>query len=132
VPNEKLYVAFERALVNVVNDVGVMINDTVTDAYQQSVLPFVAGLGPRKATKLVRDIIKDTSVRPRAVSHLLSAKPALTPFPFAPERRAHQPQRAPDGRAARLGHLQERHRLAQDLARPGATRDHGRQHRGSA
>lgn len=64
VPIEKLYVAFERALVNVVNDVGVMINDTVTDAYQQNVLPFVAGLGPRKATKLVRDIIKNTSVGP--------------------------------------------------------------------
>lgn len=41
-----------------------MINDTVTDAYQQNVLPFVAGLGPRKATKLVRDIIKNTSVGP--------------------------------------------------------------------
>ena len=88
-PIEKLYVAFERALVNVVNDVGVMINDTVTDTYQQNVLPFVAGLGPRKATKLVRDIIKNTSVRPRAVSLLpFVRRPCTDSSPFR-SRMAH-------------------------------------------
>lgn len=62
-PIEKLYTAFERALVNVVNDVGVIINDAVSDEYQKHVLPFVSGLGPRKATKLVKDIIVKTPVR---------------------------------------------------------------------
>lgn len=58
VPREKLLVSLERALVNVVNDVGVLINDVVSDTYMQYVLPYVAGLGPRKAAQLVRDIAK--------------------------------------------------------------------------
>lgn len=57
VPKEKILVAFERALCNVVNDVGVVINDTVGEVYQQNVLPFVSGLGPRKAQKLITDIV---------------------------------------------------------------------------
>ncbi|KAG8966029.1 Transcription elongation factor spt6 [Tulasnella sp. 419] len=56
VPKEKLLVALERALVNVVNLVGVDINRSVVDTYYQALLPFVAGLGPRKAQQLVQRI----------------------------------------------------------------------------
>ncbi|KAG8895581.1 Transcription elongation factor spt6, partial [Tulasnella sp. 403] len=54
VPREKLLLAFERALVNVVNTVGVDINRAVTDPYYQTLLPFISGLGPRKAHQLIQ------------------------------------------------------------------------------
>lgn len=38
------------------NRVGVDINRAVTDAYYQHLLPFVCGLGPRKAQVLVKKI----------------------------------------------------------------------------
>ena len=46
--------AFERVLVNVVNVVGVDINRAVNEPYYAALLPFVAGLGPRKAQVLVK------------------------------------------------------------------------------
>lgn len=48
--------AFERALVDVTNKVGVDINRAVADSYYQHLLPFVCGLGPRKAQVLVKKI----------------------------------------------------------------------------
>jgi transcription elongation factor SPT6 len=56
VPKEKLLVHLERALVNVVNKVGVDINRTIGDTYYRYLLPFVCGLGPRKAEALVHKI----------------------------------------------------------------------------
>ncbi|KAG6845335.1 hypothetical protein H0H87_010792 [Tephrocybe sp. NHM501043] len=56
VPKEKLLSAFERTLVDVTNAVGVDINRAVTDPYYQHLLPFVCGLGPRKAQVLVKKI----------------------------------------------------------------------------
>ena len=38
------------------NAVGVDINRAVTDSYYQHLLPFVCGLGPRKAQVLVKKI----------------------------------------------------------------------------
>jgi len=61
VPKEKLLVALERALVDVTNKVGVDINRAVTDRYYQHLLPFVCGLGPRKAREMVTKI--DSLVR---------------------------------------------------------------------
>ncbi|KAF8522273.1 transcription elongation factor Spt6 [Hysterangium stoloniferum] len=58
IPKEKLLAALERALVNVVNAVGVDINRAVNDPYYQLLLPYVAGLGPRKAQVLIKKIIK--------------------------------------------------------------------------
>lgn len=55
-PREKLLAALERALVDVTNGVGVDINRAVIDAYYQHLLPFVCGLGPRKAQALARKI----------------------------------------------------------------------------
>ncbi|KDR81667.1 hypothetical protein GALMADRAFT_239777 [Galerina marginata CBS 339.88] len=56
VPKEKLLTAFEQVLVDVTNKVGVDINRAVTDPYYQHLLPFVCGLGPRKAQVLVKKI----------------------------------------------------------------------------
>ncbi|KAG8984083.1 Transcription elongation factor spt6 [Tulasnella sp. JGI-2019a] len=56
VPRDKLLVALERALVNVVNTVGVDVNRAVVDYYYQNLLPFVSGLGPRKAQAMVQKI----------------------------------------------------------------------------
>jgi transcription elongation factor SPT6 len=56
IPKDKLLAALERALVDVVNQVGVDINRAVTDSYYQHLLPFVCGLGPRKAQNLVKKI----------------------------------------------------------------------------
>jgi len=49
-------IALERVLVDVANKVGVDINRAVTDSYYQRLLPFVCGLGPRKAGALVKKI----------------------------------------------------------------------------
>jgi transcription elongation factor SPT6 len=56
VSDEKLLTAFEHVLVDVTNKVGVDINRAVTDNYYQHLLPFVCGLGPRKAQALVKKI----------------------------------------------------------------------------
>ncbi|KXN86889.1 Transcription elongation factor SPT6 [Leucoagaricus sp. SymC.cos] len=56
VPVEKLLTVFERALIDITNKVGVDINRAVTDSYYQHLLPFVCGLGPRKAQALVKKI----------------------------------------------------------------------------
>ncbi|TIA79740.1 hypothetical protein E3P98_03101 [Wallemia ichthyophaga] len=48
--------AIEKAIVNTVNYIGVDINTAVRDNHYQHLLPFVAGLGPRKAQALVRRI----------------------------------------------------------------------------
>ncbi|KAJ7581475.1 transcription elongation factor SPT6 [Mycena floridula] len=56
VPKEKLLSAFEHALVDVTNKVGVDINRAVTDKYYAHLLPFICGLGPRKAQMLIQKI----------------------------------------------------------------------------
>lgn len=56
IPREKLLFALERVLVDVTNKVGVDINRAVNDSYYQHLLPYVCGLGPRKAQVLVKKI----------------------------------------------------------------------------
>ncbi|KAJ7430704.1 transcription elongation factor SPT6 [Mycena galericulata] len=56
VPLEKLLVVCERTIIDVVNKVGVDINRAVGDSYYQALLPFICGLGPRKAQHLVKMI----------------------------------------------------------------------------
>ncbi|KIJ44055.1 hypothetical protein M422DRAFT_60198 [Sphaerobolus stellatus SS14] len=58
IPKEKLLMSLERALVNVVNAVGVDINRAVNDPYCQLLLPYISGLGPRKAQVLIKKIVK--------------------------------------------------------------------------
>ncbi|KAI0065393.1 transcription elongation factor Spt6 [Artomyces pyxidatus] len=56
VPEEKLLTALERAFVDVINKVGVDVNRAVTDSYYSHLLPYICGLGPRKAQVLVKKI----------------------------------------------------------------------------
>jgi transcription elongation factor SPT6 len=56
IPAEKLLTALERVLLDCVNRIGVDINRAVTDPYYQHLLPYVCGLGPRKAQALVKNI----------------------------------------------------------------------------
>lgn len=61
-PKETLLLYLERALVNVVNSVGVDINRAVNDHYYRHLLQFVCGLGPRKAQKLIKMINSKSTV----------------------------------------------------------------------
>ncbi|KAF8921228.1 SH2 domain-containing protein [Mucidula mucida] len=56
VPHEKLLIAFERVLVDITNKVGVDINRATTDNHYKHLLPFVCGLGLRKAEALIQKI----------------------------------------------------------------------------
>ncbi|WFD25267.1 Transcription elongation factor spt6 [Malassezia nana] len=55
-PVDRLRMHLERALVLLVNDIGVDLQVALTDAYVGAMLPFVAGLGPRKAHALLHAI----------------------------------------------------------------------------
>ena len=55
-PQDKLAKYLESAMVDMVNLCGVNINEAMTDPYTANLLPFVAGLGPRKATSVVKAI----------------------------------------------------------------------------
>ncbi|KAF1983246.1 transcription elongation factor Spt6 [Aulographum hederae CBS 113979] len=54
VPSDKLLKHLETAMVDMVNMVGIEINDAVSDPYKANLLPYVCGLGPRKAAQLVK------------------------------------------------------------------------------
>ncbi|KAN0066079.1 Transcription elongation factor spt6 [Thecaphora frezii] len=55
-PQDRLKLHFERAISSVVNEVGVEINQSMASPYLQTMLQYVAGLGPRKAHALVNTI----------------------------------------------------------------------------
>ncbi|KAK0728681.1 SH2 domain-containing protein [Lasiosphaeria miniovina] len=55
-PQDKLFRHLETAMVDMVNLCGVDINEAVADAYTAHLLPYVAGLGLRKATLLIKGI----------------------------------------------------------------------------
>jgi len=55
-PQDKLWKALETAMVDMVNLCGVDINEAVNDPYTANLLPYVAGLGPRKATSVIKTI----------------------------------------------------------------------------
>ncbi|OAA68074.1 transcription elongation factor [Niveomyces insectorum RCEF 264] len=55
-PADKLARALETAMVDMVNLCGVDINEAVGDAYTANLLPFVSGLGPRKAVAVIKGI----------------------------------------------------------------------------
>ena len=56
VPVEKILRQLETAMVDMVNLCGVEINDAVSDSYTANLLPYVCGLGPRKASQLLKAI----------------------------------------------------------------------------
>lgn len=55
-PQDKLLKVLETAMVDMVNLCGVDINEAVNDPYTANLLPYVAGLGPRKATSVLKAI----------------------------------------------------------------------------
>ena len=55
-PTERLRVCLERAIVMLVNDIGLDLQIALTNTYVQHMLPFIAGLGPRKAQALLNAI----------------------------------------------------------------------------
>lgn len=56
VPEDKLRKQLETAMVDMVNLCGVDINEAVGDSYTANLLPYVCGLGPRKATAVIKAI----------------------------------------------------------------------------
>jgi transcription elongation factor SPT6 len=56
IPEEKLVKYLENAMVETVNMVGVNIEDAIYETYTANLLPYVCGLGPRKAAHLIKTI----------------------------------------------------------------------------
>jgi transcription elongation factor SPT6 len=56
VPEEKLRKQLDTAMVDMVNLCGVDINEAVGDTYIANLLPYICGLGPRKATAVIKAI----------------------------------------------------------------------------
>ena len=56
VPQEKIMKALETSMVDMVNLCGVDVNEAVSDLYTANLLPYVCGLGPRKAAQLIKVI----------------------------------------------------------------------------
>ena len=56
IPEEKLIKHLETAMVDMVNLVGLDINEAVSDGQKANLLPYVCGLGPRKAAQMLKVI----------------------------------------------------------------------------
>lgn len=56
IPIDVMMESIESVYVDVVNMVGVDINEVVRDPYAAQLLPYISGLGPRKASGLIRNI----------------------------------------------------------------------------
>jgi len=54
VPEERVLKALETAIVDMVNLCGVDINAAISDSYVANLLPYISGLGPRKANQLIK------------------------------------------------------------------------------
>lgn len=55
-PQDKVNKYLDSAMVDTVNMVGLNINDAMVDQYTANLLPYIAGLGPRKATSVIKAI----------------------------------------------------------------------------
>lgn len=55
-PEEKVIKQLETAMADMVNLCGVNINDAMSDTYTANLLPYICGLGPRKASSLLKKI----------------------------------------------------------------------------
>lgn len=62
IAQEDLMEAITREFVNRTNEVGVDINEVVQNPYSGNLLQYVCGLGPRKATSLIK-MLKQTNQR---------------------------------------------------------------------
>ncbi|KAG0236910.1 Transcription elongation factor spt6 [Actinomortierella wolfii] len=59
VTEERLRDMLDRALVNIINSVGIDINEVVASPYKAHMLQYICGLGPRKAQSLIKAIESD-------------------------------------------------------------------------
>ncbi|KAL6450473.1 SPT6 Transcription elongation factor SPT6 [Candida maltosa Xu316] len=57
IPDDSIKEAIESAFVDIASAVGVRINEAVRDPYYSQIVQYLAGLGPRKASGLLRNII---------------------------------------------------------------------------
>jgi transcription elongation factor SPT6 len=55
-PEDKLRKQLDTAMVDMVNLCGVDINEVIGDSYSANLLPYICGLGPRKATAVIKTI----------------------------------------------------------------------------
>lgn len=56
IPNDLVLETLETCFVDIVNMVGVEINEALRDEYMAQMIPFICGLGPRKSSGLLRNI----------------------------------------------------------------------------
>lgn len=56
IPQDKLYDRLETAMVDMVNLVGIDLPESYDDKYLGKLLPYICGLGPRKADRLIKAI----------------------------------------------------------------------------
>ncbi|KAF3032899.1 Transcription elongation factor spt6 [Didymella heteroderae] len=56
IPQDKLMDRLETAMVDMVNLVGIDLPETYDDKYMSKLLPYVCGLGPRKADRMIKAI----------------------------------------------------------------------------
>ncbi|CAG8779175.1 15188_t:CDS:2, partial [Acaulospora morrowiae] len=61
-PREKLLECLHRAFINIVNEIGVSINDVIHTHNKLDLLQYVSGLGPRKAEVLVKKILSESNL----------------------------------------------------------------------
>jgi transcription elongation factor SPT6 len=78
-PN-RLQTIMDRVLINVINETGVLINQTLTTPYKSVLLNYVSGLGPRKAQHIIKKLTTTTET-PNSRTWFLSNK-ALTKSVF--------------------------------------------------
>ncbi|ODV79478.1 transcription elongation factor Spt6 [Suhomyces tanzawaensis NRRL Y-17324] len=57
IPADLVKEAIESVFVDIVNMVGIEINEAVREPYIAQLLPYISGLGPRKSSGLIRNII---------------------------------------------------------------------------
>lgn len=87
IPQDKLFDRLETAMVDMVNLVGIDLPESYDDKYMSKLLPYVCGLGPRKADRLVKAIqANGDEVLSRfdliGVSDSRDLKPAMGPKVF--------------------------------------------------
>ncbi|KAG2224925.1 hypothetical protein INT45_010874 [Circinella minor] len=78
VPEDTLLVRLERALINVVNDMGVDINAASTSPYLATALKYVCGLGPRKAQSILKKMDARGELESRSALVTRGLTPATT------------------------------------------------------
>ncbi|KAG0349604.1 Transcription elongation factor spt6 [Podila humilis] len=59
VGEDRLRELLDRALINIINSVGIDINEVVASPYKAHMLKYICGLGPRKAQALIKNIESD-------------------------------------------------------------------------